>query len=117
MDATKNYVLQKMNELGEGYVFIDLNDLTDAPCPHEELSQTFHALALDKYLDIKYERGELLCVKMLKPYPEEEAILPQITEVNYAVCEKRHYIFCAAFSLLGGFLGSLITNLIFLAVR
>ncbi len=122
MDAICLSLMKKFCLAGKGcYVIYGEDELYECAPDGEAVSRedvlaALQTLAADRYIDIKYSRGDLYCIAALKACPEGDCIAPAIAGAAASVSDRLLYVLCAAFSFLGGFLGSFIVCIVFAAV-
>lgn len=124
MNALSLNILNKIKDCGGGgYTVLNLEELSecipeDEPVSFDDISQAVAELAEQKYIDIKYSRGDMYCVAAIKDYAVEESeIIPEVVKSAGEVENGRLYAICAALSFAGAFLGSFIVCIIFSAVK
>lgn len=124
MNTLSLNILNKIKESsGGGYVVLSLDELSecipaDEPISFDDISAAVEELAEQKYIDIKYSRGDLYCVAAMKDYAlDESGIIPEVTQAAGEVNGGKLYAICGALSFAGAFLGSFIVCIIFAAVR
>lgn len=127
MNTLSLNILNKIkNCSGGGYAVLSLEELMECapegePVSFDDISQAIAELAEQKYLDIKYSRGDMYCVAAVKDYAineviESNEILPEVVQAADDVSYGRLYAICAALSFAGAFVGSFIVCIIFAAV-
>ena len=123
MNTLSLNLLNKIKECsGGGYAVLSLEELSecapaDEPVSFDDISQAITELAEQKYIDIKYSRGNMYCVTALKDYVLDEGeIIPEVVSAEREVDSGKLYAICAALSFAGAFLGSFIVCIIFSAV-
>ena len=116
-------LLNKIKKSGRGgYAILSLEELSecvpaDEPVSFDDISQAIATLEEQKYIDIKYSRGDMYCVAALKDCPlDDGGVIPEVVKAANEVNDGRLYAICAALAFAGGFLGSFIVCIIFAAV-
>ncbi len=123
MNTLSLNILNKIKDCSSGgYVVLSLDELSecipaDEPVSLDDVSQAVEELAEQKYVDIKYSRGDLYCVAAVKDYKIDEGeIIPDVVQAANEVNDGKLYAICGALSFVGAFLGSFIVCIIFSAV-
>ncbi|MGN1373101.1 MAG: hypothetical protein ACI4VK_03520 [Candidatus Coproplasma sp.] len=80
----------------------------------ETLEAALKKLTSDGYIDVKYARGEVFCIAVLKKYEQPEEVGNDCKEVLPAkpVNANSVYIYAAVAAFLGGMIGGCITAII-----
>lgn len=82
----------------------------------ETLEAALKKLVADGCVDVKYVRGEVFCIAVLKEYKPSEEVecddCKEAKQVKYELSANRVYIYAAVAAFLGGMLGGCATAII-----
>lgn len=118
MDEVCTAIREKLTNIGTvgKYIIVEQDDLTEGLPPEkqnaESVTEALKKLRTEGWIDLRYARGELYCLALLKKWerPVEAKPQPVLQESTALPIWQQGLIF-AVCSTLGAFLGGLLSGL------